>query len=265
MTFNLDIATALEPTGRNTFRLQPSDTYWNMLGAFGGWSIAAALRAVLMSEGVRGDVVSINAVFPASFKKEPLILTVAPISRQRRTDFWRVAMSTEADPSSPVFSADIVLAEGRETDLSLDTTMPDAPPPEEMKRTDLSAGPAWQQRYDQRMIKGRPFKAGDNAYTLSWMREVDGRPLDAIGLAAMSDTYMPRTFFISDKLRMGSTVSYSLNIHASAGELAAIGDDFLLMDGDSDVIGAGKYDQRGRIWSRSGKVIAITNQVGFFR
>ncbi|MEM7544286.1 MAG: thioesterase family protein [Pseudomonadota bacterium] len=265
MTYFLDEATALEGTGPGTFRLQSAPTYWNMFGAFGGWIVASAVRAVLASDGARGNLVSVNAIFLASFKQEALIVTTQPLSRRARTDFWRVSIATEAAPTAPVFSADIVMSEGRETDLAYDTPLPDAPAPEGMKRTDLSAGPAWQQRYDQRLIKGRPFKAAERAYTLNWLREVDGRPLDAVGLAAISDTYMPRTFFLCDTLRMGSTVSFSLNVHATAAELAAIGDDFLLMDGDSDVVGAGMYDQRGRIWSRSGKVIAITNQIGFFK
>jgi acyl-CoA thioesterase len=265
MTYSLDEATALETVGPNTFRLQPSDTYWNMMGAFGGWSVASALRAVLSMDNARGHVVSLNAVFPAAFKKVPLILTASLLSRRTQTDFWRVSMTTEEAPATLVFSADIVMSNGRNTDLSYDAPMPEAPSPEEMTRADLSAGPAWQQRYEQYIYKGRPFRAAERAYTLNWLREADGRPIDTIGLAAISDTYMPRTFFLSDKVRMGSTVSFSVNFHASPDELAAIGNDFLLMDGDSDVVGAGMYDQRGRVWSRAGKVIAITNQLGFFR
>ncbi len=265
MTHALDEATALTATGPGTFRLMPSDTYWNFVGAFGGWTIAAAARAVLASEGMRGTIVSINAIFPSAFDKAPLIVTTTKLTAKARTDFWRVSIATEADPMVPVFSADIVTSATRESDLNFDTALPAAPEPEGMTRTDLSIGPPWQQHYDQHVIRGRPFRKSDRPYSLNWLREADGRPLDVIGLAAISDTYMPRTFYLGDRMRMGSTVSYSLNIHMNDAELAAIGTDFLLMDADSDSVGNGMYDQRGRIWSRDGRIVAITNQIGFFK
>lgn len=265
MSHSLDQSTILTPRGSGRYQLVPSDNYWNMVGAFGGWSISAAVRAVLLDENMRGEVVSVNAIFPSGFSRDPLDVTVISLCKRGRTDFWRITFTAADDPELIFFSADIVTTETRETDITNDAPLPDVPQPEDMARTDLSLGPKWQQHYDQRLIKGRPFKAAERAYTLNWLREADGRPLDATGLAAISDTYMPRTFFLANEMRMGATVSYSLNLYATAAELAAIGSDFILLEGDSDCVRDGKYDQRGKMWSRDGKVLAITNQIGFFK
>jgi len=97
------------------------------------------------------------------------------------------------------------------------------------------------------------------------LKEKDARPLDSKGLAAMADTFMPRVFFITDKPKLGYTVSLALSILVSDAELAQAGRDFLFLEGDSDCVRAGAYDQRGRLWSRSGRLLATTNQIAFFR
>ena len=268
MAYKLDQSIRLTPEENGTFLCDASDAYWNFSGAFGGWAVAVAVSAVNRSAGARGDLASVNAVFPDALGRAPLSVRPRKIRERARTDFWRVEFLDHAEPGAPLFAADIVMTEPRGASLTYHAAVPvveDLPAPETLPRFPMPGGPQWLADYDQRLVSGRPFRKADRPVSLSWLREADGRPLDAVGLAAISDTYMPRVFFVDTAMHMGSTVSYSLNLFANAAELSAVGDDFLLMEADAAVIANGAYDQRGVIRARDGRVLAVTNQVAFFR
>ena len=50
----------------------------------------------------------------------------------------------------------------------------------------------------------------------------------------------------------------------SAEELAACGSDFLLVEATSDRVFSGRFSQTTRIWSMDRKLLAISNQIGFY-
>jgi len=81
----------------------------------------------------------------------------------------------------------------------------------------------------------------------------------------LSDAIAPRTFFVTEKPTFGSTISISVSLFASDADYAEVGEDFVMIEGDSSVIRSGAYDQSGKLWSRSGKLLAISNQVAFYK
>lgn len=265
MTYKLDRSIKLTPESDGVFHCDASEAYWNFSGAFGGWAVAVAVEAVARAPGARGDLVSVNAVFPDSLSRDPLSVRAQKLRGRARTDFWRVEFFDHATPDQAKFSADLVMSMPRDSEVTVQPPLPDIPAPEDLAPFPMPGGPQWLVDYDQRLVKGRPFTKGERLDSITWLREADGRPLDATGIAAISDTYMPRIFFADTKMHMGSTVSYSLSMFASAQELAAIGDDFLLLEADAAVIANGAYDQRGTIRARDGRVLAVTNQIAFFR
>lgn len=265
MSYKLDASIKLTPEGGGDFHCDATDAYWNFSGAFGGWAVAVAVEAVSRSEGARGQLASVNAIFPDALSRAPLIVRCRKLRERARTDFWRVEFLDYETPATPLFAADIVMSEPRSSDVGYQPPAPDVTPPEDLKPFPMPGGPQWLVDYEQRLVKGRPFTVAKRPDSISWLREADGRPLDATGLAAISDTYMPRIFFADDKMHMGSTVSYSLSLFATAEELAEVGDDFVLLEADAAVIANAAYDQRGTIRARNGRVLAVTNQIAFFR
>lgn len=265
MTNKLDASIKLTPESDGVFHCDATNAYWNFTGAFGGWAVAVAVEAVSKSPGARGDLVSVNAIFPDALGRNPLSVRTRKLRGRARTDFWRVEFFDHATPAEALFSADMVMSAPRTSEISFHAPLPDVPAPEDIAPFPMPGGPQWLVDYDQRLAKGRPFTVAERPESVTWLREADGRPLDAKGLAAISDTYMPRIFFADNKMHMGSTVSYSLNLFANAEELAAVGDDFLLMEADAAVIANGAYDQRGIMRARSGRVLAVTNQIAFFK
>jgi acyl-CoA thioesterase len=164
-----------------------------------------------------------------------------------------------------VFTADIITSLDRNGELSFEETRPEAPLPEDVKRAKGFAAPGWFDHIDQRWTVGRPFKVSEKPYSITWARDAEERPLDAKSLITLSDAIAPRTFFVSEKPTFGSTISFSVTLYASKADFAEVGTDFVMIEGDSDVIRAGTYDQRGKLWSRSGKLLAISNQIAFYK
>ncbi len=265
-SYALDTATHLEPLGDGRFRCRADQAYWNFTSAFGGWALALALEAVRLAGGAEGDLVSINAIFPDALKAKDLTLTAACLRQKAKTAFWRVEYRLADVADSPLlFSADLVLSKRRASEVAFQTAAPVVPAFEACPVFDSGMGPKWMAHYEQRTVHGQPMTKQARPNSLIWMAERDGRPWDEKGLAAVSDAFMPRVFFADTTLRFGSTVSYSLHVFAEADDFMQAGSEPLLMEGDADAIASGVYDQRGKIWSTAGRLLAVTNQVAFFR
>ena len=125
-------------------------------------------------------------------------------------------------------------------------------------------GPRWLAHYEQRLALGKPFSAQPSPHSAIWLRDLNGRPWDAKGLLAASDTPMPRTFFVDETPRFGSTVTYTLQVFAGSEELALLGSEPLLIEANGDTIQHGRYSQATYIWSVGGRLLATSYQLGFF-
>ena len=114
------------------------------------------------------------------------------------------------------------------------------------------------------MALGQPFSAQERPHSAIWIRDAADRPWDAKALLAISDTPMPRTFFLDTVPRFGATVQYDLQVLCSADDLAACGDGFLLVEATSDRVYSGRFSQTTRIWSPERRLLAISNQMAFY-
>lgn len=265
MTFALDAATTLTRLPDGTYRAQVDETWWNFQSAFGGWAAALAYEAVRQSDDCRGELASLNAIFPAAIVAGTLTLKVERLIKRARTDFWRVSFFHEDKPESLIFSADLVMTLRRPSDLSYDAAMPEAPAPDTIEPMPINPmAPKWMMHFDQRMFEGRPFSKNLQPRTRTWIKFADDRPFDAKGVVAIADTPMPRVFFVTDVPKFGSTVSFSVHILAGDEQLKAT-DGPLLIEADSAGVFDGSYDQRVQIWSPSGTLLAVSNQLAFYR
>ncbi|MGP1354613.1 MAG: acyl-CoA thioesterase [Parasphingopyxis sp.] len=267
MEFALDIETRLDRIEDGLYSRAITDVFWNMDSAFGGWAIALALEAVERETGVAGTLASINAAFVSAIKGETVFVRVETLRDGKRTHFYRAELRQDVPDGPLLFSADIVTSDRPETDLAYQPRMPDVNAPEDTERLAFppGMGPRWFGHFDQRIVIGAPFTVQDRPHSAVWIRDGDGRPLDSKGLAAISDVPMPRAFFLADAPRFSSTVTYSFFQFATDEELAAIGNDHVLVESDSNRVRRGMSDQHARIWSREGTLLALTSQIAFFR
>ena len=110
----------------------------------------------------------------------------------------------------------------------------------------------------------RPF-ARSNTVSVAWAREFSGRKLDHVQLAFLADLYPPRPFFWSADPRLYATMSLSVYFHATQAEIEAVGADFILTEAIGTRGGHSISGQQARLWSRDGKLLATTEQLGWFR
>lgn len=262
--YPLDTATLLTKGEEGSFASAGGAAYWNFQSAFGGWALALALEAVRAAGPQEALLASATAHFMKPLPEQGLALTVRPLREGRRTSFVRAEGFAGEDRPQPLFAADFVFSDAREGALDYATDFPQACPPEQATPLPTTPGPRWLAHYDQRLAEGRPFTAQERPRTLAWVRDAAGRPWDEKAILALSDTPMPRTFFLDPAPRFSATVSYDLHMLCTRAELEALGSDYLLVETDAPRVARGRFSQAVRIWSADGTLIAVSHQLAFY-
>ncbi|MDJ0978803.1 MAG: thioesterase family protein [Erythrobacter sp.] len=262
--YPLDLATELEPVGETRLKSSAGEAYWNFTSAFGGWALALGYSAVQKASPQTGALASAVASFLKPLPESGLMIDVRALREGRRTNFMRAEFASEDTPDTPVFTADYVFSDMKMKELDYTCDFPDVKAPEDAARLPDNPGPKFLSRYEQRVALGQPFSAQERPHSAFWVRDAADRPWDAKALLALSDTPMPRTFFVDPTPRFGSTVQYDLHVMCGADDLAACGSDYLLVEASSDRVFSGRFSQVTRIWSREKRLLAISNQLAFY-
>ena len=265
-TYALDGATALTQISEDRFAREVDQTWWNFDSAFGGWAAATALSAVEAHSEVRGELLTINCLFPAAIKAGRVELNVELMARRTQSDFWRVTMTHEA-ADGVVFSADLVMGRRRKIDEpGFQVAAPTVPDQDAVPLMDMEGvGPAWLQHYDQRLFQGVPFTVNETPTTRALISHKDKRRIDTKALLAIADTPMPRVFFTSTTPRFGSTIALSVSLICGRERLSDLSPDTALIEANSRCVNNGIYDQDVRIWSSDGSLLAVSNQTAVYR
>ena len=100
---------------------------------------------------------------------------------------------------------------------------------------------------------------------MSWVREMSGRPVDHLQLAFLADQCAPRSFFWSQGPRGSATLTMTVYFHATEGELAAVGDGYVLHEATATRGAESTADQQVRLWSRTGLLLATSDQLTWYR
>ncbi|WP_321324041.1 thioesterase family protein [uncultured Parasphingorhabdus sp.] len=265
MTYIFDRETALVAQEEGQFTIAASDVYRNPTGmAFGGWVAAIAGRAVQMHPECRGPLVSQQIVYMTGVGPGEVSISVKLLRAGSSTQFWRVELSQNGSMTN---AADIVTSTRRPTDIDYQVEMPATRSPEESISLPSvnPMAPKWVSHYDQRIAKGIPFAVNESPEAIVWIREADGRPVDRISLLSILDTPMPRTFFVTEQFRPGSTVTMASYIYASEEDLAEAGTDYMLLRVTGATVRNSATDGRVELWSKNGILLATSSQIGFFR
>jgi acyl-CoA thioesterase len=92
-----------------------------------------------------------------------------------------------------------------------------------------------------------------------------GRPVDHIEVAFLSDQLPPRSFYWSDGPRPSATLTMSVYFLATDEEIAAIGDDYILIEAIGTRGARSTSGLQARLWSRRGELLATAEQLAWFR
>ena len=141
--------------------------------------------------------------------------------------------------------------------------MPEAPPPDGLPQ--FHPPGTFGQRSRFQPVHGFPIFNRSDARSVFWLRETSGRAIDAVQLAYLADNFPPRSWSRRSEPGPYSTLTLSVYFHATDAELAALGDDDVLLEVSSSRAESSTIAAHARIWSRGGVLLATTEQLGWFR
>lgn len=252
---------ALQPTGDSAWRAFADPQNEAGTGMFGGWTAALLLKAVLTDTRAQGEpaAISVNYVNRVS-PGRALAVSTYPIGGGRTVMTWRADIRRE-DSDEVLASASVVFANRRESDGFTEWPLPPAPVPEDLPMIHPPA--TFGQFVDMRTDK-IPFGQSDS-HSVQWVRERTGHPVDHVLLAYLADCYPPRILYRGPRPRPSSTLTMSVYFYASAEELAAVGDNFLLSEAVGTRAEQSIVGSQLRLWSRSGALLATSEQLCWFK
>lgn len=251
-----------------------SDLYWAFVGPFGGATAATMLRAVLVQGEARGDPLAITVNFCAPIARGAFRLKVTSLRQNRSTQHWSVEL-TQGDGGALAF-ASVVLAERRDSWSWQSRPAPERPAFEEVAEFPGIARAAWANQYRFRFVTPMPDLTGaadkgpetdkpGPVETALWLADRSSRPVDALSLTAMSDAFFGRIFHALNRIVPFGTVSMTTYFHADSADLAADRSGRLYGTVDASIFHKSYGDQTGALWSPSGRLLATTQQIAYFK
>src|SRR5580704_10788033 len=178
---------------------------------------------------------------------------------------WEVELLAAGSDQVSVHAI-VTLARRPTTPAFAFAAMPDAPDPERLPSPDMpgEARHYGAAAFERRTLEGFPPKVGTSSLSLAWVRPRSGR-LDKALLGMITDNSAPRAMYALGPTIRTTTLTLTAYLHATAQELAEIGDDYILVECEGRVGGGGASDERSSYWSRSGKLLATSEQLAWYR
>ena len=243
---------------------QTDPDYWNMHGPFGGWIASQLLGAVLADPARRGDPIATSTSFVGAIEAGPFAIHLRRLRTNRSTDFWWSELRQLQNGEEAVCAyATVALADRPASATELEQAMPDAPPAASLAPRTPALPLQWFKLFELRPATENLF-AGDTARSLTWTRKRDV-PLDFAALTEICDSAAPRIFARTRRPVPIATVTMNVFFHATAAEIAETGSGFVLCDANWHGANDGYFDEQQLVWSESGRLLATTDQLCWYR
>jgi acyl-CoA thioesterase len=254
--------------GDSCWQGRTSQDYWAFVGPFGGATAATMLRALIDHPERSGDPLALTVNYCAPIAEGAFDLDVRLVKANRSTQHWCVELSQGGGEVATLATA--VFAERRSSWSHQPARFPDAPPFEQILPYPKVAAP-WVKQYDFRFVEGDPNfgnaskEAPASAFSKLWIGDRIPRKIDVLSLTSMSDAFFARVFHARRELVPFGTVSLTTYFHADAADLAAEDISRVLAVADAKIFHKSYGDQTGELWSPSGRLLATTTQIGYFK
>ena len=253
--------------GDSRWQGRTSPDYFAFVGPFGGCTAATILRALIEHPQRAGDPLALTVNYCAPIAEGEFDLDVRLVKANRSSQHWSVELSQGGGDVATLATA--VFAERRSSWSHQSAAMPEA------KRFETilpytKVNVPWAKQYDFRFIEGEPSFAGGkqvptSAYSKLWIGDRVPRKVDMLSLVSMSDAFFARVFHARRELVPFGTVTLTTYFHVSSEDLATEDITHVLAQADAKIFNRSYQDQTGDMWSPSGKLIATTTQMGYFK
>ncbi len=253
--------------GDSRWQGRTSPDYFAFVGPFGGCTAATMLRALIEHPQRAGDPLALTVNYCAPIAEGEFDLDVRLVKANRSSQHWCVELSQGGGDVATLATA--VFAERRPSWSHQVASMPEAKPfatiPPHTK-----VNVPWAKQYDFRFIEGEPnLGAGKqdavSAYSRLWIGDRAPRKIDMLSLVSISDAFFARVFHARREMVPFGTVTLTTYFHVSSEDLATEDITHVLGCADAKIFNRSYQDQTGELWSPSGKLIATTTQMGYFK
>jgi acyl-CoA thioesterase len=254
--------------GDSRWQGRTSDEYWAFVGPFGGATAATILRALMAHPQAAGNPLALTVNYCAPIAQGAFDLDVRLAKANRSTQHWCVELTQAGGEVATLATA--VLAERRPSWSHQPAPFPGSKPFDQTLPYAKVAAP-WVKQYDFRFVEGEPSVAGlsdtapANAYSRLWIGDRIPRKIDVLSLMAMSDAFFARIFHARGEIVPFGTVSLTTYFHADTDDLAKEDITRVLGVADAKIFHKSYGDQNGELWSPSGRLLATTTQIGYFK
>jgi len=234
-------------------------------GLWGGYAIGLCISVLEAEPAAVGEALSLTLTFAAALPSGDLDIRTRCLRQGGSIGVWEVELRPMGSEDVGVHAI-VTMAKRPETPPFAFATMPQAPAPESLPAPQMPAGMTHYgaTALERRTAEGFPPQVGGDSRSLAWVRSRRG-PLTKALLGMITDNSPPRTFYALGPTVMSTTLSLTVYLHATAEEIAEVGDDFVLIEYEGRVGGHGASDERSSYWSRSGKLLATSEQLAWYR
>lgn len=257
-----DRDTHVAPAGPGAFDARIDAGWWVARGPNGGYVAALLVRAL---EAAVGDPARQLRSITIHYVRPPAEGAVRIETRVERVGGSLTSMSARLVQGDALQALALAaFSKPRATPSLHHAVMPEVAPPEAVAPRGDPRVPI-HARYQQRWAIGpRYFEGarGREAVTGGWIRLAEGaRPLDAALLTAYADAWPPSVFASHElPMALGGVPTVDLTVHLRC-ELP-LPDDFVLVSFRTREVSGGFLEEDGEIWSRDGRLLAHSRQLG---
>ena len=233
-------------------------------GLWGGYALGLCVRALEAEPEATGEVLSMTLTYAAGLPSGELDVRTRRLRQGGSIGVWEVELRPQGLEEVGVHGM-ITMARRPPTAPFAFATLPQAPSPDQLPSPDHPAGPLHfgASAFERRTLDGFPPKPGGDSRSLAWVRPRNG-VWDKALLAMVTDNSAPRAMYALDRV-MTTTLSLTAYLHATAEQIAALVDDFILIECEGRVGGGGASDERSSYWSRDGRLLATSEQLAWYR
>ena len=233
-------------------------------GLWGGYALGLCVRALEAEPEASGEVLSMTLTYAAGLPSGELDVRTRRLRQGGSIGVWEVELRPQGVEEVGVHGM-ITMARRPPTPPFAFAALPAAPSPDELPSPDHPAGPLHfgASAFERRTLDGFPPTPGGDSRSLALARPRNG-VWDKALLAMVTDNSAPRAMYALDRV-MTTTLSLTAYLHATAEEIAALGDDFILIECEGRVGGGGASDERSSYWSRDGRLLATSEQLAWYR
>ena len=234
-------------------------------GLWGGYAIGLAIRVLETEPEAVGEALSLTLTYAAALPSGPLDIRTRLVRQGGSIGVWEVEILAAGSEQVGVHAI-VTMARRPTTPSFAFATMPEAPEPHALP--EWSFGEPSQHygssAFERRTLEGFPPQAGGSSRSLAWVRSRRG-PMDKAMLGMVTDHSPPRAMYALGRAVNTTTLSLTVYLHATVEEIAEVGEDFILVECDGRVGSRGASDERSSYWSRSGKLLATSEQLAWYR